>query len=48
MGILVLAVLLVWCVLGGLVCWAWVSGSTSMKEDVKFKVVEDDKPYREV
>ncbi|HWI61668.1 MAG TPA: hypothetical protein VNT75_07525 [Symbiobacteriaceae bacterium] len=43
-GYIFLVVILLWCLLAGIIYWAFVSGSTSMKEEVKFKVVEDDKP----
>lgn len=44
MGYNLLAIVLVWCLLAGITYWALVSGSASMKEEVKYKVVEDDKP----
>lgn len=43
-GYIFLVIILIWSVLAGIIYWAFVSGSTSMKEEVKFKVVEDDKP----
>jgi hypothetical protein len=43
-GYIFLVIILIWTVLAGIMYWAFVSGSTSMQEEVKFKVVEDDKP----
>ena len=43
-GYIFLVIILIWTVLAGIRYWAFVSGSTSMQEEVKFKVVEDDKP----
>lgn len=43
-GYIFLVIILLWSLLAGIIYWAFVSGSTSMKEEVKFKVVEDDKP----
>jgi hypothetical protein len=43
-GYIFLVMILIWSVLAGIIYWAFVSGSTSMQEEVKFKVVEDDKP----
>ncbi|HWI53801.1 MAG TPA: hypothetical protein VNT01_16810 [Symbiobacteriaceae bacterium] len=43
-GYIFLVIILLWCLLAGIICWAFVSGTTSMKEEVKFKIVEDDKP----
>lgn len=43
-GFIFLLVLLLWILLGGIIYWAVWAGATSMKEDVKFKFVEDDKP----
>lgn len=43
-GFILLLVLLLWAALAGVITWAFVSGSTSMGENAKFKVVEDDEP----
>jgi hypothetical protein len=43
-GFIFLMVILVWCVLAVIVYWAYTAGATSMKEEIKFKFVEDDKP----
>lgn len=43
-GYIFLVIILIWTVLAGIMYWAFVSGSTSMQEEVKFKVIEDDKP----
>lgn len=43
-GYILLFMLLVWSLLAGVIYWAFVSGTTSMSEGVKFKVVEDDEP----
>jgi hypothetical protein len=43
-GYVFLVIIILWCALAGIIYWAFVSGTTSMKEDVKYKVVEDDKP----
>jgi len=43
-GYIFLVIILLWCLLAGIIYWAFVSGTTSMQEEVKFKVVEDDKP----
>ncbi len=43
-GYIFLVVILLWSLLAGIIYWAFVSGTTSMKEEVKFKVLEDDRP----
>lgn len=43
-GTIFLMVILLWSLLAVIIYWAFVSGSTSMKEEVKFKLLEDDKP----
>jgi hypothetical protein len=43
-GYVFLVIIILWCALAAIIYWAFVSGTTSMKEDVKYKVVEDDKP----
>lgn len=43
-GYIFLVVILLWSLLAGIIYWAFVSGTTSMKEEVKFKVLEDDQP----
>ena len=43
-GYIFLVVILLWSLLAGIIYWAFVSGTTSMNEGVKFKFVEDDKP----
>jgi hypothetical protein len=43
-GYIFLVVILLWSLLAGIIYWAFVSGTTSMKEEVKFKVIEDDQP----
>jgi hypothetical protein len=43
-GYILLVVMLLWTLLAVIIYWAFVSGTTSMDENVKFKVVEDDKP----
>lgn len=43
-GYILLLVMLLWTLLAAIIYWAFVSGTTSMGENVKFKVVEDDKP----
>lgn len=43
-GYILLLVMLLWTLLAVIIYWAFVSGTTSMDENVKFKVVEDDKP----
>jgi hypothetical protein len=45
-GYILLLVMLLWTGLAVIIYWAFVSGTTSMGENVKFKVVEDDKPVR--
>lgn len=37
-------IVLLWAALAVVIYWAYISGTTSMGESVKFKVVEDDKP----
>ncbi len=43
-GFLLIAVLALWALVAVVMYWAFLSGSTSMNEDVKYKYVEDDKP----
>lgn len=43
-GFILLLIMLLWTALAVIIYWAFVSGTTSMGESVKFKVVEDDKP----
>jgi len=43
-GYVFLVVILLWCLLAALIYWAFASGAASMKEDVKHRIVEDDKP----
>lgn len=43
-GYIFLLVIALWCLLAGIIYWAFTSGSTSMKEEIKFKFVEDDQP----
>lgn len=43
-GYIFLVMILIWSLLAGIIYWAFTRGATSMKEEVKFKVVEDDKP----
>ncbi|MFZ5817019.1 MAG: hypothetical protein ACOY93_17285 [Bacillota bacterium] len=43
-GFILMLVMLLWAVLAGIMYWAFVSGTTSMGEGAKFKVVEDDRP----
>lgn len=43
-GFIFLMVILLWALLAVVIYWAFVSGTTSMGESVKFKVVEDDEP----
>jgi len=43
-GFLLLIVLVLWALLAVVMYWAFASGSASMKEDVKYKYVEDDQP----
>jgi hypothetical protein len=43
-GYIFLLVILLWSMLAGIIYWAFVSGTTSMNEEVKFKLLEDDKP----
>jgi hypothetical protein len=43
-GFIFLMIILIWSVLAGIVYWAFAAGATSMKEEIKFKIVEDDKP----
>jgi len=43
-GFLLIIVLALWAVVAVVMYWAFLSGSTSMDEDVKYKYVEDDKP----
>lgn len=43
-GYIFLVVILLWVALALVIYWAFVSGTTSMGEEAKFKVVEDDRP----
>lgn len=43
-GYMLLVTILLWVMLAGIIYWAFTSGTTSMGEQVKFKVLEDDKP----
>ncbi len=43
-GWILLLVILLWSLMGGIIYWAFIRGATSMKEDVKYRFVEDDKP----
>lgn len=43
-GYILLVVVLLWILLAGIIYWAFISGTTTLDEDVKFKVVEDDQP----
>lgn len=43
-GYIFFLVIALWSLLAGIIYWAFVSGSTSLKEEVKFKFVEDDHP----
>ncbi|HEY3363789.1 MAG TPA: hypothetical protein VGK74_01880 [Symbiobacteriaceae bacterium] len=43
-GFIAFLVLLLWILIGGIIYWAVATGTTSLKEEVKYKVVEDDKP----
>lgn len=43
-GFLLIAVMVLWAALAVVMYWAFMSGSTSMNEEVKYKYVEDDKP----
>lgn len=43
-GAILLAILALWSIVASIICWALVSGATSMREDVKFKFVADDQP----
>ena len=43
-GYILMFMMLVWAILAVVIYWAFVSGSTSMGENVKFKVIEDDDP----
>ncbi|HWI51713.1 MAG TPA: hypothetical protein VNT01_06195 [Symbiobacteriaceae bacterium] len=43
-GYIFLVIILIWCLVAGIMYWAFVTGTTSMHEEVKFKIVEDDKP----
>jgi polyferredoxin len=43
-GFILLFMLLVWAVLAGAIYWSYVSGSGSMGEAVKFRLLEDDEP----
>jgi len=45
-GYIFLVVLLLWIMLGGIIYYAFVAGATSMKEDVKYRVVEHDPPIK--
>lgn len=46
-GFIMIFVISVWCLMAGIIYWAFVSGSTSMQEKVKFRWVEDDKPINQ-
>ncbi|MFZ5826007.1 MAG: hypothetical protein ACOY94_17060 [Bacillota bacterium] len=43
-GFILMLVILLWATLAVIIYWAYVSGATSMGENVKYKVVEDDEP----
>ena len=43
-GFILMLVISLWATLAVVIYWAYVSGATSMKESVKYKVLEDDKP----
>jgi hypothetical protein len=43
-GLILLAVIFLWMLLALVIYWAIRSGTTSMKEEVKYRIVEDDKP----
>ncbi|MBP2018350.1 hypothetical protein J2Z79_001758 [Symbiobacterium terraclitae] len=43
-GLLLLFILVVWALIALVMYWAFISGSTSMGEGVKFKYVKDDEP----
>ncbi len=43
-GYILLFMMLIWIGLAVVMYWAFVSGTTSNDETVKFKIVEDDKP----
>ena len=46
-GFIFIFVIAIWCLLAGIIYWAFVSGATSMQEKVKFRLVEDDKPVKQ-
>lgn len=43
-GYIFLVVILLWSLLAGIIYYAVSRGTASMKEEVKFRIVEDDKP----
>lgn len=43
-GLIFLIVVALWSMLVGLFYWAFARGAGSMGEDVKYKMVEDDRP----
>lgn len=43
-GYILLFTMLLWAMLAGVIYWAFTSGTTTLGEQVKFKVLEDDKP----
>jgi len=43
-GYILLFTVLIWVGLACVMYWSYVSGTTSSSENVKFKIVEDDKP----
>lgn len=43
-GYLLMFMVLVWVALAVVFYWSFVSGSSSMREDVKFGILEDDEP----
>lgn len=43
-GFILMLMLLVWATLAGVIYWAFASGTASMDESVKFRLLEDDKP----
>lgn len=46
-GVIALLVLTLWMLVGGIIYYAIATGTTSMKEEVKFKMTEDDKPVNQ-
>jgi hypothetical protein len=46
-GVILLVLLLIWAAVMVILYWGFSSGTTSLREKVKMKVVQDDEPIRD-